>query len=456
PDSSDVLHVDANSVSGLAAGVTLNGDSLSVDPNAYDHLAVGEHATVTRSEERRVGKGGSVAQSATSTITGANDQPAVAAAITSTHSEDDAPYSVNLLTGASDPDSSDVLHVDANSVSGLAAGVTLNGDSLSVDPNAYDHLAVGEHATVTVNYNVVDGNGGSVAQSATITITGANDQPAVSAAISSTHSENGARYSVSLLAGSSDPDSSDVLHVDANSVSGLAAGVTLNGHTLFPDPTPYRSLAVGEHATVTVNYNVVDGNGGSVAQSATITITGANDQPAVSAAISSTPSEDDASYSVNLLTAASAHDSTHVPSVDPNISSGLPAGVTLHVHSRSRGPTAHDRFPARRSAALTVNYNVVDGNGGSVAQSATITITGANDQPAVSAAITSTASEDDASYSVNLLTGASDPDSSDVLHVDANSVSGLAAGVTLNGDSLSVDPNAYDHLAVGEHATVTV
>src|SRR5205807_783295 len=132
----------------------------------------------------------------------------------------DAPYSVNLLAGASDPDSSDVLHVDANSVSGLAAGVTPNGDSLSIDPNAYDYLAVGEHATVTVNYNVVDGNGGSVAQSATITITGANDQPAVSASPTRRSSDLDAPYSVNLLAGASDPDSSDVLHVDANSVSG--------------------------------------------------------------------------------------------------------------------------------------------------------------------------------------------------------------------------------------------
>src|SRR5439155_738346 len=129
------------------------------------------------------GNGGSVAQSATITITGANDQPAVSAAITSTHCADDATYSVNLLTGASDPDSSDVLHVDANSVSGLAAGVTLNGDSLSVEPNAYDHPPPLHHAPPIFNYNVVDGNGGSVAQSATITITGANDQPAVSAAI---------------------------------------------------------------------------------------------------------------------------------------------------------------------------------------------------------------------------------------------------------------------------------
>src|SRR5207247_2064365 len=141
PDSSDVLHVDANSVSGLAAGVTLNGDSLSVDPNAYDHLAPWR-----RSEERRVGnvvdgKGGSGAQTATITITGANDQPAVSATSSPTTSDDHAPNSVNRPADPSDPDSSDVLHVDANSVSGLAAGVTLNGDSLSVDPNAYDHLA---------------------------------------------------------------------------------------------------------------------------------------------------------------------------------------------------------------------------------------------------------------------------------------------------------------------------
>jgi VCBS repeat-containing protein len=258
----------------------------SAADGAFDFLAKGETLTVQYNVTVDDGHGGPAAsQAVTITITGANDAPAVSAAITSTASEDAAPYSVNLLTGASDPDSSDVLHVDANSVSGLAAGVTLNGDSLSVDPNAYDHLAVGEHATVTVKYNVIDGNGGAVAQSATITITSANDAPAVSAAITSTASEDAAPYSVNLLTGASDPDSSDVLHVDANSVSGLAAGVTLNGDSLSVDPNAYDHLAVGEHATVTVKYNVIDGNGGAVAQSATITITGANDAPAVSAAI---------------------------------------------------------------------------------------------------------------------------------------------------------------------------
>src|SRR5436190_368215 len=118
-----------------------------------------------------------------------------------------APEHAEKSASLRDPDSSDVLHVDANSVSGLAAGVTLNGDSLSVDPNAYDHLAVGEHATVTVNYNVVDGNGGSVAQSATITITGANDEPAVTAAVTTSAAYDDDHYSVNLLPGPADLNS---------------------------------------------------------------------------------------------------------------------------------------------------------------------------------------------------------------------------------------------------------
>src|SRR5262249_1881330 len=126
--------------------------------------------------------GGAVAQSATITITGANDHPTVTAAAHSRASSDGAAFTVDLHSGASDADSSDVRHVEANSGTGLAAGGPLNGENIPVDPNAYDHLAVGEHATVTVNYNVIDGHGGAVAQSATITITGANDAPMITSA----------------------------------------------------------------------------------------------------------------------------------------------------------------------------------------------------------------------------------------------------------------------------------
>src|SRR5262249_28928746 len=84
---------------------------------------------------------------------------------------------LNLLQFASDPDANDVLHV-AN-LSDLVAGVTLDGDTLHVDPNAYNSLAVGEHETINLGYDIIDGHGGSVPQTATVTIYGENDKPTI-------------------------------------------------------------------------------------------------------------------------------------------------------------------------------------------------------------------------------------------------------------------------------------
>src|SRR5439155_18600334 len=102
------------------------------------------------------------------------------------------------LTNASDVDDGAVLHV-AN-VSVLPAGVTLVGDSLSVDPTnaAFQHLAQGVQDVITVTYNVVDQFNASVAQTATITITGTNDAPTVSAAVSAAANEDAAAFAVNL------------------------------------------------------------------------------------------------------------------------------------------------------------------------------------------------------------------------------------------------------------------
>ncbi|WP_205387846.1 cadherin-like domain-containing protein, partial [Pseudosulfitobacter sp. DSM 107133] len=104
-----------------------------------------------------------------------NDAPEVAAALTATATEDDAGFSLNLLDGATDVDASDTLAIDNLVVTGDTSGVTLTGTTVTVDPSAYNALAVGETAVITYAYDVIDGNGGSIAQTATITITGAND-----------------------------------------------------------------------------------------------------------------------------------------------------------------------------------------------------------------------------------------------------------------------------------------
>src|SRR5262249_56574626 len=83
------------------------------------------------------------------TINGVNDAPGVSAAVTASATEDDAAFSVDLLEHASDPDSSDTLHVSGLTwVSGDATGITPAGDSLDVDPAAYNYLAAVAHPAI--------------------------------------------------------------------------------------------------------------------------------------------------------------------------------------------------------------------------------------------------------------------------------------------------------------------
>ena len=144
--------------------------------SAHDEFAAGEIYIDTFSVASTDGNSTTV----TINIAGTNDDPIVAGGVETSASEDDnAPLIVDLLDGASDPDDGDTLHVAGLAlVSGDASGVTVDGDSLTVDPDAYNYLASGESAVIIYDYDIVDGNGGSVPQTATITITGEDDGPA--------------------------------------------------------------------------------------------------------------------------------------------------------------------------------------------------------------------------------------------------------------------------------------
>ncbi|QDV52002.1 beta strand repeat-containing protein [Gimesia fumaroli] len=459
-DTTDILMV-SNLVkfSGNNTGITVNGNQLDIDPSAYDFLAVGESAVIVYTYDVIDGNGGSVPQSATITITGVNDSPAVSAAVTTTVTEDDADFSLDLLTNASDPDTTDMLNVSSLMLTGGDdSGVTVNGNQLDIDPSAYNYLAFGESAVITYSYNVIDGEGGVVAQTATITITGVNDSPAVSAAVTTTVTEDDADFSLDLLTNASDPDTTDMLNVSNLMLTGGDdSGVTVNGNQLDIDPSAYNYLAFGESAVITYSYNVIDGEGGVVAQTATITITGVNDSPAVSAAVSTMATEDDADFSLDLLTNASDPDTTDMLNVSSlMLTGGDDSGVTVNGNQLDIDPSAYNYLAFGESAVITYSYNVIDGEGGVVAQTATITITGVNDSPAVSAAVSTMATEDDADFSLDLLTNASDPDTTDMLNVSSLMLTGGDdSGVTVNGNQLDIDPSAYNYLAFGESAVIT-
>ncbi len=352
------------------------------------------------------------------TVAPVNDDPEVSGTISVTATEDDGTVLVDLLDGASDPDSSDTLSVDGLTlIHGDASGITDNGDSLTIDTSAYNSLAEGENAVIQYTYSVIDGNGGSVSQTVTITITGVNDDPEVSGPISVTATEDDGTVTVDLLDGASDPDSSDTLSVDGLTlIHGDTSGITDNGDSLTIDASAYNSLAEGENAVIQYTYSVIDGNGGSVSQTVTITITGVNDDPEVSGPISVSATEDDGTVTVDLLDGASDPDSSDTLSVDGlTLVSGDASGITDNGDSLTIDTSVYDSLAIGESEVIQFSYKVIDGNNGWVSQTVTITITGVNDAPtSANGAVTT---DEDVSYTFQVTDFSfDDPDAGDTLH----------------------------------------
>ena len=108
------------------------------------------------------------------------------------------PVSIDLLVdaGAADSDEGDVLGVEGVTVKDAAGNdvaFTLDGTILTIDPAQFAALNTGESATVTVNYNVTDGQGGVTPNTATLTVDGVDDAsvPTVSIAGTPTALESG-------------------------------------------------------------------------------------------------------------------------------------------------------------------------------------------------------------------------------------------------------------------------
>ena len=242
-------------------------------------------------------------------ITNVNEAPVIASALTSTKNEGDVSYTLDLLTGATDPDNGDTLgvasvtyKVDSGAASStVPTGLTLTGNNLTVDPSnaAFNSLALGQSKVIEVNYSVADNHGATTPQTATITINGTNDAPTVSGPLAKTFTEGDAAYDIILTNNAADVDNGDRLSVTSVTykINGgaasatIPAGLTLTGNSLKVDPasTAFDSLGNGQTKVIEVDYLVTDNNGGTVAQTATITVNGVNDLPTGSVTIGLDP-----------------------------------------------------------------------------------------------------------------------------------------------------------------------
>ncbi|WP_417389721.1 Ig-like domain-containing protein [Gimesia sp.] len=333
------------------------------------------------------------AQTATITITGVNDAPVVSAAVTSTVTEDDASFSLDLFTNASDVDATDILNVDGLTLdSGDNSGVTVNGNSLEIDPSAYDYLAVGDSAVIVYSYNVTDGEGGVTAQTATITITGVNDPPTVNDIFYNAVEDGGAV--IGLFDGAdvdSDDDGSSLTYVISPAYDGEGSVINNDDGTFSFDPgVDFQDLAAGETTTVTFTYIASDSHtANSISGTVEITVTGVND--AVDA-INDTDTvtkdntvdidvqANDVDVDLDPLTILQLNGQTATIGNAITLASG--ATVTLQANGTvTYNPNGqfNDLVLPTDTDTDTFTYQITDGNSTTDTATVTVTITGSNE-----------------------------------------------------------------------------
>jgi VCBS repeat-containing protein len=351
------------------------------------------------------GNGGTAISRVNIGVTPVNDAPIAAPDAITTN--EDIPYEGTL------PVASDV---DGDIVTYTLANPTQNG-IITVNPNGTYIYTPNENynGTDSFTYTISDGNGGTATYTVDIVVNPANDRPEVQDVnASQTEALNGTNVFSGILV-ASDIDTTDTHtfsiigtpQIDNPLVSGLSI-------VLLPDGTytvsgNFNALPAGQSATVTFDYIANDGKGFdgtdgvnensiSAPQTVTLTVTGTNDQPIVTAV-------EDAQYEAldgtntfagSLVASDDDVGDTHqftisgTPSVDNPLVSGL--SVQLLPDGNYTVSGDFNALAEGESATVTFDYVATDSSSSqlngesnvSEPKTVTLTITGTNDQPVVS------------------------------------------------------------------------
>lgn len=219
------------------------------------------------------------------TLAAVNDAPTVSGPVTGTATENGTPGFLNALTNASDPDGDtlQVVNLSETLPVGVAYSSILQGFILDPSNAAFQHLAVDESTTVTVNYDVSDGHL-TVPGSVSWIIHGINEAPTVTPLSGSVTEEDDVQV-IDLLAGARDVDTSDTLsvtnfagtaHDQDNQPVDVSAAVVVGPSTVTVDPHDFDYLGAGQSVALVAEYDVSDGHT-VTHNTATLIVNGVND-----------------------------------------------------------------------------------------------------------------------------------------------------------------------------------
>ncbi|MEM7455250.1 MAG: Ig-like domain-containing protein [Planctomycetota bacterium] len=347
--------------------------------------------------------GSTAVATVTITVAPVNDAPVVSSSIPDQNSQDSESISLDISSSFTDIEG-DTLTFSA---SGLPTGLSI--DSAGNITGTIDSSAsAGSPYSVTVTAN--DGNGGTVADTFTWNIT--NPPPtAVNDSVITAEDTP-----VSGNVGSNDIDP------DGDSVSFLKLTDPANGSVVFnPDGSFTYTPANDFNGTDSFDYQITDVNGATSTATVTISVTPVNDAPVVSSVIPDQSSLDSELVSLDVTTNFIDIEGDTLTFA----ASGLPSGLSIDSAGNITGTIDSS---ASTGGPYTVTVTADDGNGGTVMDTFTWTVT----NPGPIAVNDSFGTNEDVPVNGNVAFNDSDPDGDSVSFVKLTDPSN--GTVTLNSD----------------------
>ncbi len=158
----------------------------TLNAKAFADLAEGETETVTVSYKVDDEEAAETSASYSVVVTGVNDAPVVVERTEAT-TDQVASFSVDLLIGATDPDSATGaapmiggigFSSTGDSARGIG-GISRDGSVFTFSPNSFADLAEGETQTVNIDYVVVDDRGAETEARYSVVVTGVDDKAVI-------------------------------------------------------------------------------------------------------------------------------------------------------------------------------------------------------------------------------------------------------------------------------------
>ena len=389
--------VDGDALTIASVGASTNGTAvLNADGSVTFTPELDFTGTASFEYTVEDGNGGIDTATVTIDIPTANDAP-IAVDDGPLSTDEDTPLTgIDVLGNDTDADGDPLTVTSATSPDGT---VTINPDgSLDFTPNA------DFNGPTTIEYTVDDGNGGTDTATVTINVAPVNDAPVAEDDGPLTTDEDAPLIGIDVLGNDTDADGDVLTVTSATSPDGT---VTINADgtlDFMPNPDFIGST--------TIQYTIVDGNGGSDTATVTIDVPPVNDAPVAIA--DSAITTEDTGVAGDLTPAAAGQDFDidgdiiSVVGVVSGAAAAPPAGNigvpvtgaygTLTVggdgsYSYSPGPAANALL-AGETVTEVFTYAIDDGNGGTDSATLSITIHGADDAPVIAGPLDGVVQED--------------------------------------------------------------